>query len=194
MPTQPITIAIDPATRSGIALFIGAELRFIDSVSCDPLEIHAKHRALTRALTAAKVPITASGVVVGAQVRMVVEKQFLGHASSLSVVKSATVWKAIGKLCNCQLLPGVLPSQWQKTYGLSKGASDSRYADGATLLRKHLPDALANSGSDIKDLVAATLLGIHQQMELVPELAAEFGWVRAEREARMPDRRRKRTK
>ena len=200
-------IAVDPGATSGLAGFVGADLRALAVIkrvgASDPW---VRVDALRAALKALAVPTRKGGQIVGQVVTFATEDQFLGaprgssraaasmFGSTAKVGANAAVWEAVAALLGLTVLERVLPATHRAAVGAARGNSRMRDAVVKEVLTARWPEWSLLDTSD--DARAAVMVGVVSMMKAsnehwAPGVAANIDgleWVRQARWERQPKR------
>jgi len=190
------TIAIDPGSKSGVAVWRGGRLLAYGLVKSTAEEIDPKISGLREILRTAGVELVGGRFRAEDGVVLVTEAQYLKappreerwrgegderpdasaagrFSAALSVATNATVWRTLARVMKASVADAVQAATWRSTFGISKSAARP------DLKKQAIEICRDRLRVDVKDDVAeAILLGLHcHALRLGGSLPSTLSWV-----------------
>lgn len=190
------TIAIDPGSKSGVAIWRGDKLVAYGLVRSTAEEIEGKVAGLRELARAGGVELDGNRFRAEDEVLVVTEAQYLKapparerkredgedkaeasasgrFAAALSVATNAVVWRTLARVMRAKVVEPVQAATWRSTFAISA-------ASGRPDLKKQAVDLVRDRlRVEVRDDVAeAILLGLHYHVSrLGAEIPAGLSWV-----------------
>ena len=155
---QMVTIAIDPGSTSGLAVWVGDRCVHVERVTpAGYLDYRARSLAIRGGLRAAGVE-TGDGRADGL-VWLVTEAQYVGQTgavkSAQTVHAGAVAWEIIGSMLGCSIVEGVYPVSWRARYRMARATRQEAKAGARRIAQERLGLVVGD------DVAEAVLLGLH---------------------------------
>lgn len=197
MRKRTTTIAIDPGSKSGLAIWRDDKLVAYGLVRSTAEEIEGKIAGFREFARMAEIELDGSRFRTEDEIVVVTEAQYLKappvqkrapgvpgedkeeasaagrFGAALSVATNAVVWRTLARIMRAKVADPVQAATWRSTFGISKGAGkDDLKTQAVKLVRERLR-------VDVKEDVAeAILIGLHLHVtRLGATIPAALSWV-----------------